>query len=73
MLILIVPMQEEVERERGRAGRTSDKRVAVIGADGGGVSSNGVSRVPDTLYSPFSPYRVRVDLPDVLSKELQDF
>ena len=65
-------MQEEVEEER-REGRVPDKRIAVVSANGtNGASSNGVSRVPDTLYSPFSPYRVRVDLPDVLSKELRD-
>ncbi len=72
VLILIVPMQEEVDEELRREGRTADERVFVIGDNGGGVSSNGISRVPDTLYSPFSPYRVRVDLDDVLSKELRD-
>lgn len=67
MVMLPPPMQEEVDGERSREGRTSDRIVTVNGA-----SSNGASRVSDTLYSPFSPYRVRVDLPDMLSKELRD-
>ena len=39
-----------------------------------GASSNGAGgeEMPATLHSPFSPYRVRIDLPEVLSKELQD-
>ena len=66
-------MQEEVDEERRREGRTADEEeVFVIGMDSDGVKSNGVTRVPDTLYSPFSPYRVRVDLDNVLSKELRD-
>ena len=69
MVILFLPMQEEVDEER-RKGQMPDKRVSVITANG--ASSNGSSRVPDTMYSPFSPYRVRVDLPDLLSKELRD-
>ena len=73
MVILLPPMQEEVDEERRREGRTSERVVTVNGANGtNGAGSNGASRVPDTLYSPFSPYRVRVDLPDVLSKELRD-
>lgn len=72
MVILFLPMQEEVDEER-RKGQMPDKRVSVINANGAnGASSNGSSRVPDTMYSPFSPYRVRVDLPDLLSKELRD-
>ena len=62
-------VQEEVDEERRKEGRMRQE-VASNGANGAG--SNGAVRVPDTLYNPFSPYRVRVDLPDILSKELRD-
>ena len=66
----IIPgVQEEVDEERRKEGRTRQE-VTSNGANGAG--SNGAGRVPDTLYTPFSSYRVRVDLPDILSKQLRD-
>ena len=63
-------MQEEVDEERRREGRSTGETWSENGTNG--ASSNGAERVSDTLYSPFSPYRVRIDLPEVLSKELRD-
>ena len=58
-----------MDEERRKEGRMPQE-VASNGANGAG--SNGTVRVPDTLYTPFSSYRVRIDLPDILSKELRD-
>jgi len=68
-LTLASAMQEVVDEERRKEGRMPEKEYS-NGANG--ASSNGRSRAADTMRSPFSPYRVRVDLPDLLSKELQD-
>ena len=68
-LTLASAMQEEVDEERRKEGRMLEEDYS---NGSNGASSNGTSRVADTMRSPFSPYRVRVDLPDLLSKELRD-
>ena len=71
-LTLASATQDVVDEERRKEGRMPEKEYS-NGANGAnGASSNGRRRAADTMRSPFSPYRVRVDLPDLLSKELRD-
>ena len=69
-------MQEEVDEQRRNNGQEHGRRAVIDELERGsnGASSNGTGNedMPAALYSPFSPYRVRIDLPEVLSKELRD-
>ena len=69
-------LQEEEDEQRRSKGQEQGRRVVDDDLQNGsnGASSNGTGdeEMPATLYSPLSPYRVRIDLPEVLSKELRD-
>lgn len=43
------------------------------GSASNGASLDGVNGVPSHMHSPLSPYRVRLDLPDLLSEQLRKF
>ena len=43
------------------------------GASSNGASANGAGGPPRHLHNPLSPYRVRVDIPDLLSEQLRKF
>ncbi len=65
-------MQEEVDEERRKEGRMRQEEEVVASNGANGAGRDGTVGMPDTLYTPISSYRVRVDLPDALSKELRD-
>lgn len=52
------------------------EQLATAGTNGAssrnGASKNGANGVPAYMQHPLSPYRVRLDLPDLLSKELRN-
>ena len=43
------------------------------GASSNGASLNGARGPPPHLHNPLTPYRVRVDIPDLLSEQLRKF
>ena len=65
-----LPLQDKAAQER---------EAEAVAAGGNGASSNGASAnngaegPPRHLHNPLSPYRVRVDIPDLLSEQLRKF
>jgi hypothetical protein len=63
-------LQEEVAAERERRGDYQPAAASSNGS-GNGVSSNGAESMASIMHNPLSPYRVRLDLPDLLCDEIK--
>lgn len=62
-----------IDAQEEEAESSGDKGQGPASPASGNGTSNGATNgaVPDYMRNPLSPYRVRVDLPDLLCEELR--
>lgn len=65
-----VPCEQDKEAQEREAEAVA---YGSNGASSNGASLNGARGPPAHLHNPLSPYRVRVDIPDLLSEQLRKF
>jgi hypothetical protein len=65
--------KEAQDREGAEVAAAMASNGAASSSRNGAASGNGANGgVPSWAHNPLSPYRVRLDLPDLLSKEIRD-